>query len=319
MNLRYKVVAHALWHVTLSSWYFRCRALMTCLLVLSMLADKSATNHRPRCPSAVIDDDSQTSTTTSPPTTDHPDDVDDRSSLSSSHPTCTCNQFHEIRCTGGLRSLPRFPQPLDSDFDDGDGGRPSHHYRHSYSHIWNAFIASGQKLEVIEPWEFELLPSRRVVLNFNPFDYRRMPSEAFWLLGKTLVDLRLGACRLLLLPPGLLHRLYDLERLELWANGFDMIPQKFFAHSYRLRELSMWGNQLDELDELTFEGLEGLRRIDLDRNKIRLVSQNTFHNTPELECLRLSGNEIHVIHSDTFARLPNIKVNIAEYSLLFVE
>jgi len=178
---------------------------------------------------------------------------------------CNCvEDLLELRCD----RLDRVPQ-----FSDG------------FRCVLSGVYMANQSIRRLGPNAFSNLSTRRLVLSFNNIEDRLHAAAFSGNLSTVLQELYLGACRLSVLPLGLLDNMNSLNVLHLWHNRIAQIPADLFADCVSLRELILSYNAIVSLDANTFTALRNLRKLDLDGNEISSLSRDVFSGLDNLQVI----------------------------------
>ena len=178
---------------------------------------------------------------------------------------CRCvDDLLEVRCDG-LTDVPQFSNT---------------------SCVLAGVYMANQSIRRLGADAFTNVPTRRLVLNFNDIDDRIDAAAFRGNLSELLRELYLGACRLRILPVGLLDNMNSLVFLHLWHNRLTRIPTGLFTSCCGdLQELLLSHNSIASLDSRTFTRLQSLRKLDLDFNEISALSRQVFNGLDNLRVI----------------------------------
>ncbi|XP_017785904.1 PREDICTED: chaoptin [Nicrophorus vespilloides] len=106
--------------------------------------------------------------------------------------------------------------------------------------------------------------------------------------------------RLSSIPPTLLHKLDNLEVIDLSHINLKSLSTDLLAKNLLIKEIYLNDNDLSEITDGTFVNLRNLTRIDLSDNSIANIRPGAFVNAMNLKELYLQGNQLAVFRGEFF-------------------
>ena len=88
---------------------------------------------------------------------------------------------------------------------------------------------------------------------------------------------------------------FNLKKLNLACNSFELINLKTFSHMQNLVELNLYKNQIHRIESHAFSSMINLKRLILHENLIEDFMEDAFEGLLNLELLIVSQNLSHVL------------------------
>lgn len=102
------------------------------------------------------------------------------------------------------------------------------------------------------------------------------------------------------MPVVLLHKLSNLQTIDLSRSGIKSVPVEFFAKSNALREIYLSHNSITEITEAAFANMPNITAIDLSYNNITNIKPGSFVNVMNIRKLVLKGNQLNSFKGEFF-------------------
>ncbi|KAJ8965008.1 hypothetical protein NQ314_004406 [Rhamnusium bicolor] len=102
------------------------------------------------------------------------------------------------------------------------------------------------------------------------------------------------------IPITLLHKLTDLQVIDLSYSGVKSISVEFLVKSNALREIYLTHNTITEISDGAFSNMPNITTIDLSYNNISNVRSGAFVNVMNIKKLILRGNQLNSFKGEFF-------------------
>lgn len=118
------------------------------------------------------------------------------------------------------------------------------------------------------------------------------------------------------IPNDLLHKLTELEIVDLSHTGLKNITADVFRKSIRLKHVYLNNNEISEIHEDVFYNLQNLTKIDLSYNNISSIKHGAFVNVMNLQTLSLKGNQLNSFKGEFFNTGTSLEILDISYNQL---
>ncbi|XP_056635571.1 protein artichoke isoform X1 [Diorhabda sublineata] len=121
------------------------------------------------------------------------------------------------------------------------------------------------------------------------------------------------------IPVSLLHKLTELEVLDLSYAGIKSLPPEFLMKSKSLKEIYLTHNNILELPEGAFSNMSNISTIDLSFNNITNIKLGSFVNIMNIKKLFLRGNQLTSFKGEFFNTGSSLEIlDISENQLSYL-
>ncbi|XP_072380256.1 uncharacterized protein [Diabrotica undecimpunctata] len=121
------------------------------------------------------------------------------------------------------------------------------------------------------------------------------------------------------IPVSLLHKLNQLEELDLSYGGVKSLPAEFLIKSNNIREIYLTHNSILEISEGVFSNMSNITTIDLSFNNISNIKPSAFVNLMNIRKLILRGNQLTSFKGEFFNTGTSLEVlDISENQLSYL-
>lgn len=97
------------------------------------------------------------------------------------------------------------------------------------------------------------------------------------------------------IPVTLLHKLPNLDNLDLPNNRLENVPENSFNILTKLERLNLHNNNIETIDGNVFQSNLNLTHLFLSRNKLQTFPQSLFQNLTRLRHLNLEENRLQTV------------------------
>lgn len=168
---------------------------------------------------------------------------------------------------------------------------------------------AGPPLSLMKLMELDLSENHLTDINKNAFTL--LPSLKYLNLSNNM--------HLNNIPLVLLHKLSELEVVDLSYAGIKILSPELFTESRRLRDIYLSHNNIPELTEGAFTNMPNITIIDLSYNNITTIRHGTFVNVMNIRKLILKGNQLNSFKGEVFNTGTSLEVlDISENQLSYL-